>query len=467
MVLVGRMDDCNIVLPENTVSRHHCLIDIAPPAVMVQDFGSLNGTYLNDEKIGQRGKNTSAAETVDETGGSAFSMKSGDRLRLGKDCEITLKVELSRSKEKKEEKEKKGAKETKEIKGAKEKKQKQPSCGLCSASLNSGERYVCVSCRMQNPEKARAFVMEQVKKSTLEAMKAAGCRHVKMLGQGAMGWVFLVEEEATGKQLAWKQMQQMADVDEQQQELFLREADILGQLDHKNIVRQYACGHLDDLYFLLLEFCKGGSADKLIAKKGGKLGVDLATNITLQVLDGLSYAHGAQLSAKLRDGSAMTVNGVVHRDFKPGNIFLTGSGKNLTAKVGDFGLAKAFESAGLSGITATGAASGTMHFMPKDQILDFRSAKPAVDVWAAAASYYCMLTGSCPKDFPPYNKRVPPDAYDALCYKVLFETAAVPILKRDPSIPPKLAKVIDHALQGTPIAVQSAAELKKMIEGAL
>jgi serine/threonine-protein kinase len=147
---------------------------------------------------------------------------------------------------------------------------------------------------------------------------------------------------------------------------------------------------------------------------------------------------------------------------------LTGSGNNLTAKVGDFGLAKAFETAGLSGITATGLMGfGTLEFMSIDHFLDVRAAKPAMDVWAAAASYYCMLTGSCPKNFPSYDKRISPGAYQGLCYKVLLETAAVPILKRDASIPKKLAKVIDYALQEMPILVQSAAELKKMIVDAL
>ena len=48
---MGRQADCGIVLPEKTVSRYHCLLDINPPTVKLQDFGSLNGTFLNDVKI--------------------------------------------------------------------------------------------------------------------------------------------------------------------------------------------------------------------------------------------------------------------------------------------------------------------------------------------------------------------------------------------------------------------------------
>ena len=52
--IVGRHEECNIHLPDKTVSRHHCLFDINPPDITIRDFGSMNGTYLNGNKIGQR-----------------------------------------------------------------------------------------------------------------------------------------------------------------------------------------------------------------------------------------------------------------------------------------------------------------------------------------------------------------------------------------------------------------------------
>ena len=89
--------------------------------------------------------------------------------------------------------------------------------------------------------------------------------------------------------------------------------------------------------------------------------------------------------------------------------------------------------------------------------VDYRYAKPAVDVWAAAASYYHMLTGYYPKDFKGQ------DAFlDAL------NTSAIPIRQRDSSIPKRLADVIDQALVEKPkIGIQTAAELKKQILEAL
>lgn len=56
--LIGRDEDCNLQLPDDkehsTISRYHCLLDINPPNARIRDFGSLNGTYVNNQKIGQR-----------------------------------------------------------------------------------------------------------------------------------------------------------------------------------------------------------------------------------------------------------------------------------------------------------------------------------------------------------------------------------------------------------------------------
>jgi serine/threonine-protein kinase len=149
---------------------------------------------------------------------------------------------------------------------------------------------------------------------------------------------------------------------------------------------------------------------------------------------------------------------VVHRDLNPNNIFLSGSGSSPVAKIGDYGLAKAFDLAGLSGYTRTGEAMGKPLFMPRQQVVNFKYASPEVDVWAMAASLYAMLTGQPPRDFPP---RKDP-------WKVVLSTDAVPILERDVPIPRGLAAVIDEALVDYPdIKFKSAAEFKRALESAL
>lgn len=146
----------------------------------------------------------------------------------------------------------------------------------------------------------------------------------------------------------------------------------------------------------------------------------------LQVLDGLDYAH--------------TAKGLVHRDIKPANIFLIVNKGKIVAKLGDYGLGKAFDNAGLSGQTMTGTAMGTPQFMPRQQVLEFKYAQPDVDVWAVAATLYFMLTGTFPRDL---TDKVNP-------MLEILTKPPVPIRNRDAAIPQSLADVIDKALIDNP-----------------
>jgi pSer/pThr/pTyr-binding forkhead associated (FHA) protein len=83
--IVGRNADCNPQLPDDedhrTISRYHCLLDINPPAIRVRDFGSKNGTYVNDKKIGQR----QADQTPEEGAKMQFpeyDLQNGDEIKL-------------------------------------------------------------------------------------------------------------------------------------------------------------------------------------------------------------------------------------------------------------------------------------------------------------------------------------------------------------------------------------------------
>jgi serine/threonine-protein kinase len=548
-LIIGRQDDCSIVLPDATVSRYHCLIDIAPPSVMVRDFLSLNGTYLNGEKIGQRLKGMSAEEARAHPPREEFPLRSGERLGLGKDCELGLEVTFPRycadclreiedlsligpdnmpiceECHQKRHEEQKAAKalamvakmrskaqkkvtdladqvknavdpkakadaekalaqaeaEAEELRGKEEaEKLKQQGleklrlaerakmeaererrnhrrCEVCGKRIDGDDGpSVCQVCA-GTPLKVLAFLLAQAKKGQGDAKAIAGYRQVRMIGQGGMGQVWLVEEEATGKRMALKLMLAKSAGYSDSRKSFLREAYLACQLDHRNIVRHHKCGQSGDAYFIVLEYCQGGSLEAFVQDGGGKLDLDLSTNIMLETLDGLIYAHNGVFEVKLPTGT-VSVNGIVHRDYKPSNIFFSIDGPTLIPKIGDFGLAKAFEAAGLSGHTNTGALAGTPVYMPRQQIINYKYSKPAVDVWAAAATYYYMLTGALTRD---YQRGKDP-------LRIALTSPAVPIRKRDPDIPKRLAEVIDHALEEKPeIGVQSAGELKKLIEEAI
>lgn len=599
-IFVGRQEDCGIVLPEKTVSRYHCLLEIAPPDVKLQDFGSLNGTFLNEEKIGQR-ERTQTWEEGRALRHDEYTIKDGDVLRLGKQCELLCRIEapelcavcgavlpenavnpissgtlpdgdaglyysptgericencyleaekqrlmelleaqkqaqleaerkekeriarekaeqerIAKEKAKQErlakekaaklaeeqrrkeeenqrkeaerlarekaEREKKAAEEAAKREEAKRKeaerlqalleaeKKKQKKCAQCGKIFipKSSDQTLCPDCVNKRDE------AEIILKALLEAMiggaaqsaepsPVEGYEKVQRLGRGGMGEVWKVREKKTGKYFALKTMLPQMAVNEQAKTLFLREAKVSEQLDHKNVVRTYKSGCANGVFYILMDLCEGGSVDGLMAKHGGKLCLEQATLITLQVLDGLEYVHNVKVDVDIKKGlfnstKEVEAYGLVHRDFKPGNIFLADNTDYPVAKVADFGMAKAFETAGMSKVTKDGSAMGTPQFMPRQQAVNFRYSEPDVDVWAAAASYYNMLTGQFPRDFAPGKNPC----------MVLMTGGIVPIRQRDQSIPPKLAAVIDRALQEVPeIGYKSAATLRRDIIAAL
>jgi len=324
------------------------------------------------------------------------------------------------------------------------------NCEICGDNIAGNKApSVCEKCKADYMR-----VLTYLTKGQGEAPEISGFRSIKMLGRGGLGMAWLVEEEATGMQMVLKLMLPKAVVDQKRHDLFVREAMVTGQLKHPNIIRQHKFGKSGDAYFLLMEYCNGGNVNELINKSGGKLRINLATDIILQVLDGMIYAHNTPHTAKMKNGELVSVTGIVHRDFKPSNILLCNDGQKLVAKVADFGLAKAFEISGLSGDTRSGMVAGTPFFIPHQQVLNYKYAKPDVDVWAIAATYYYMLTGTYPKDFVMGRN----------AFKTALNSAAVPIRERNDNIPLKLANAIDIALIEKPqIGIQNAIELKKMI----
>jgi serine/threonine protein kinase len=214
-----------------------------------------------------------------------------------------------------------------------------------------------------------------------------------------------------------------------------------------------------------MEYCEGGSVEGAIEKRGGPLEVRESLDIILPCLDGLEYAHQAEVPhLELADGSTGAGRCLVHRDLKPANLLLGGSretsdAKIGVAKIGDFGLAKVRTLAGLSGFTRTASGAwGTPAFMSRRQAINFKYSGPEVDVWSMAATLYYMLTGEVPRDFS--------GASDG--FAVVRDREAIPILDRKADLPKKLAAVIDEALVETSKArFQSAAAFKTALADAL
>jgi serine/threonine protein kinase len=107
------------------------------------------------------------------------------------------------------------------------------------------------------------------------------------------------------------------------------------------------------------------------------------------------------------------------------------------AKIGDFGMAKNFTTAGFSGMTITGSYGGTPPFMPREQVINFKYVKPVSDVWALGATYFNILTGYYPLDFSSSTDHV----------KIILNGKPTPIRKYRSEIPSRVADVIDQSLE--------------------
>jgi eukaryotic-like serine/threonine-protein kinase len=241
--------------------------------------------------------------------------------------------------------------------------------------------------------------------------------------------------------------------------MFLREIENTKALRHPNIVTLRDYGKSEDLFFFTLDYCNQGSVADIMRGRKQAFSLDEALPIILQVLHGLEYAHTAPIpNIKLADGTYTAGQGLVHRDLKPANLFLTQIGSNIIAKIGDYGIAKAFDLAGLSGLSMSGTMAGTPYFMSRPQLINFKYSKPEVDVWATAACLYYMLTCTYPRDFSDPSKEP---------FRLVLETSAVPLRQRNPSIPKPLAEAIDHALIDQPaIPFKTAAEFRQALESA-
>jgi pSer/pThr/pTyr-binding forkhead associated (FHA) protein len=377
---LGRHPDCQMHLPDDTfVSRHHFILEVCPPQACVRDLGSRNGTYVNGRKIGGRQE----GESPEEGARRAYpevTLKQGDRIQVG---DTTMEVHIQQAD-----------------------KQGGPPPAAPVPSFDE-----------LNPQQLADLLLKAAKKGKAPRLDIPGYQIEKELGRGGFGVVFRARRIADGIPVAIKVMLPRVAVQPVELEKFLREMTVTAQLRHPNIVKLFDQGHSEGLPYFIMEYCEGGSLWDHIQKHGGKLPLKAAQPIMLAALEGLAHAHQS---------------GIVHRDLKPQNILLDRG----IARISDFGLAKNFQQAGLSGLSITGNYAGTPLFMPREQLINFKHLKPVSDVWSMAATFYFMLTGAFP--YPFTKQRDPID--------VILNEPIVPIEKRDKLLPFNICACMDKAL---------------------
>src|SRR4029453_4402600 len=281
--------------------------------------------------------------------------------------------------------------------------------------------------------------------SALEGRQISHYRILRRVGSGGMGVVYEAEDLTLGRHVALKFLPADLQRNPQAPERFRLEARTASALNHPNICTIHEVGEANGESFIAMELLQGEPLDTYLLHH--RLTIAEIVNIAIGIADGLDAAHGA---------------GIVHRDIKPGNIFITSRGE---PKILDFGLAKAtvdrttrLQAAGASEaltmapehLTSPGTAVGTVAFMSPEQArgqeLDARS-----DVFSLGAVLYQMITGR-----PPFEGETPAVIFDGI-----LNRDPAPIAERAPEIPARLQDVIPTALEkDRDLRYQSAAEIR-------
>ena len=204
------------------------------------------------------------------------------------------------------------------------------------------------------------------------SVEIPGYRIIRQLGRGGMAIVYLAIQEKFDREVAVKVLSAALVADPTFGKRFLREARIVAQLSHPNIVQVYDVGVNDNIHFLAMEYLEGGELNPKLRQ-----GLELPEifEITKDIARALNFAHG---------------KGYIHRDIKPENILFRLEG---SAVLSDFGIARAADSS--TQMTRLGSVIGTPHYMSPEQAegkeLDGRS-----DIYSLGVLFYKMLTGDVP-----------------------------------------------------------------------
>jgi serine/threonine-protein kinase len=237
-------------------------------------------------------------------------------------------------------------------------------------------------------------------------------RILEKVGQGGMGVVYRAHDTLLERVVALKVISTSIEDNPELRERFFREARAAGQLSHRNIITIHDLGEHDGQPYLAMEFLTGEDLQHRLARQE-PMSLRRKLEVAAEICDGLCYAHR---------------RGLIHRDVKPANIFITDEG---VVKLLDFGLARMVASE----LTRSNMMMGTLNYMAPEQVRGERTDHRA-DIFSFGVVLYEMLSG---------RKAFQGDSFATTLYKILQDVPE-PLLNIDSTLPPDLVWLVEKTL---------------------
>ena len=318
---------------------------------------------------------------------------------------------------------------------------------ICPQCRHSGDEKVCPQDGMPMIDPSNLGDEEENAPDLIGRVFGERYRVESVIGRGGMGWVFSGTHLVMQQTVALKVMRKDLCRNMSAVRRFLQEARACSQLRHHNTIKVYDFGYSDDGYpYLTMEYLEGSPLNRLL-KTEGPLDPGRAARIGVQICHSLDEAHEA---------------GMVHRDLKPGNVFLAEMHASTDyVKVLDFGIAKFIDPEGsdvaLTSLTDSGMVVGTPKYLSPEQALgkdlDRRS-----DLYSLGIILYEMLVGKVPFDAPTSGELIvrqvrdaPPPVPPVVAGRTIPDTLRTlvhSLLAKEPEVRPDDAMKVAGYLEG-------------------
>ena len=246
-----------------------------------------------------------------------------------------------------------------------------------------------------------------------------------LIGQGGIGTVLRAYHRGLDEEVAIKVLNAGALADDEMRTRFRREARAAAKITSDHIARVFDFGEMDGgVPFLVMELLEGQDLGRLVARRGALDAIEVARWL-MQACEAIAEAHAL---------------GIVHRDIKPDNLFLSRRRDGSeTAKVLDFGISKKVSQDG-QGMTSTSSTLGSPLYMSPEQLISPKNVDHRTDIWSLGAAMYELLSGA-----PPFRA----ETLTALAMKVVNEPHES-MSAHGQWIDPDIEKVVDQCMAKLP-----------------